>query len=246
MSIKSETLSKRTVNSLKNGIIAKLDPNDKLPSERKLVQIYKVSRTTVRSALNELETLGYIYRQRGKGTFVSYRPTHATNLAETFSFSKSLEESGVSTSTKILFFKEIVAKEYQAKMLRVDIGTPIYELKRIRYANKNPMIVERTYLNKEIFEGLTLEELKNQGLYNTFKNNFGIKIFAADETCTAAITSADNNKILNISSGTPVLKLERLTSDIDNRIVEFTLSIARSDKFTYHIRQYYQENKQKR
>lgn len=243
MSIKNETLSKRTVNSLKNGIIAKLDPNDKLPSERKLVQIYKVSRTTVRSALDELEALGYVYRQRGKGTFVSYRPKHATNLAETFSFSKNLEKSGITTSTKILFFKERIAKEYQAKMLRVDVGTPIYELKRIRYANGDPMIVERTYLSKEIFAGLTLEELKKQGLYNTFKNDFGIRIFAADETCTAAITNVENNKILNILPGTPVLKLERLTSDMDNRIVEFTLSIARSDKFTYHIRQYYQENK---
>ena len=43
-----------------------MTPHDKLLSERELCQHYGVSRTTVRLALQELETQGYIYRRHGK------------------------------------------------------------------------------------------------------------------------------------------------------------------------------------
>ncbi|GKQ43262.1 GntR family transcriptional regulator [Companilactobacillus sp. RD055328] len=243
MKEKSETLSQGLIDVLRYKVISKLSPNEKLPSERELVQQYKVSRTTVRNALEELEVLGYVYRQHGRGTFVSYRPQNVTNLANTFSFSERMKEMGIQTKTKILFLKEKAAKEYQAKMLRIEVGAPIYELKRIRYADGEPMIVERTYLNKEIFDDLSLKRIEHRSLYDVFTEDFDIKIFSADETCTATLANADNNKLLDIPVGSPSLRIERLTSDTDSRIVEFTLSIARADKFTYHIRQYYQGNK---
>lgn len=243
MLVKQDTLSKKLVNKLKYELIEKLDPNDKLPSERNLVQTYKVSRTTVRNALDELERLGYIYRQRGRGTFVAYKTSSVTNLANTFSFSEYMKKKGVNADTKVLFLKNKRAKEYQAKMLKINIGDPIYELKRIRYAGSEPMMIERTYLNEKIFKDLTREDLENQSLYEVFKDKFHIDIFTADETCTATLTNPDNNKIFDVPIGTPFLKLERITTDINGKIVEFTLSIARADKFTYHIKQFYQKNK---
>ncbi|STE28565.1 transcriptional regulator, GntR family [Enterococcus faecium] len=62
--------------------------HDKLPSERELTSFYGVSRTTVRLALQELEKMGYIYRQHGKGTFVSELRTNATDLAGAYSFTE--------------------------------------------------------------------------------------------------------------------------------------------------------------
>ena len=42
--------------------------HEKMLSEREITKVYNVSRTTVRTALKELETLGYIYKRHGKGT----------------------------------------------------------------------------------------------------------------------------------------------------------------------------------
>lgn len=46
-------LTKQLVDQLEAFIKEKLQPNDKLPSERDLSELYHVSRNTVRSALNE-------------------------------------------------------------------------------------------------------------------------------------------------------------------------------------------------
>ena len=43
----------------------------KLPTENELVETYKVSRVTVRKALDSLTQQGYLERRSGKGTFVA-------------------------------------------------------------------------------------------------------------------------------------------------------------------------------
>lgn len=47
--------------------------NDKLPTESDLMTQFDVSRHTVRKALGELETVGFVYRVQGGGTYVAER-----------------------------------------------------------------------------------------------------------------------------------------------------------------------------
>lgn len=239
LSSENTTLSKNLIDTLIEKINREMHANEKMPSERQLVKIYQVSRTTVRNALDELEIKGYIYRQHGRGTFVSYRPKGTVNLADTFSFSEYMKKQGLNPETKIIYFKSRKANRHQAHMLQVQIDTPIYELKRIRLADNQPLMIERTFLNPEIFPDLTLEKLQKKGLYDLFNDEYGVKLRVADETCTATIADKDS-EFLKVPKHSPCLSLERVTQDKLSRVVEFTLSIARADKFDYHVRMYYQ------
>ena len=42
-----------------------------IPSERQLEELYNISRTTIREAIDHLVRQGYLYREHGRGTFVS-------------------------------------------------------------------------------------------------------------------------------------------------------------------------------
>ena len=42
--------------------IKKMEPNEKLPSERVLIEEFGFSRPTIQKALSDLETDGFIYR----------------------------------------------------------------------------------------------------------------------------------------------------------------------------------------
>ena len=47
-----------------------LVPGQNIPAERELIEMYKVSRITVRKAIDELVSKGYLYKIQGKGTYV--------------------------------------------------------------------------------------------------------------------------------------------------------------------------------
>ena len=49
------------VNNLLDQIDTDMGPNEKLPTEKEICELYSVSRTTVRLAMSELEKRGYIY-----------------------------------------------------------------------------------------------------------------------------------------------------------------------------------------
>lgn len=63
----SEQLSSKLTKMITGG---ELKPGDKLPNERELAAAAKISRTSVREALRELELRGLISRKPGRGTIV--------------------------------------------------------------------------------------------------------------------------------------------------------------------------------
>ena len=52
----------------------RLNPGDKLPSHRDLAEQAVIAPLTVKKAYDELEALGFLETQRGRGTFVCARP----------------------------------------------------------------------------------------------------------------------------------------------------------------------------
>lgn len=52
-------------------VTGQFKPHDKLPSENEIGARFGMSRQTVRQALGDLEQEGWLYREQGKGTFVS-------------------------------------------------------------------------------------------------------------------------------------------------------------------------------
>lgn len=59
----------------------KYQPNQKLPTELKLMELFKVSRHTIRKSLSDLEVRGLVYRIQGGGTFVADKKRKAAATA---------------------------------------------------------------------------------------------------------------------------------------------------------------------
>lgn len=232
----NQPLYNQLVDILKTKIEKEMQVNDRLPSERELSTQYNLSRTTVRIALNELELMGYVHRQHGKGTFVSNVIKGQTDLGGTYSFTEQMKSLGKTPETKILSFKIMNANQFVAEGLGIALDTEIIKIKRLRLADNEPMMLERTYLPLSKFSDLTAEAMQQKPLYDIFLETYNQTVKVADEVLSVGIMTANDARLLSFYEGAPVLKLKRTTYNNKNEIIEYTLSVARGDKFTYHLR----------
>ena len=212
--------------------------NEKMLSEREITKVYNVSRTTVRTALKELETLGFIYKRHGKGTFISNQWKERQNLLEGYSFTEQMKELGKVPTTKITSLDCYEADEFIAPLIGIEAGDKLFRLKRIRYADGIPLMKETTFLPYDVFKGLTKTLLEGHSLYDVFASKFNQQIHYADEEFSASILSAEEAEALNVDPHGACLRFRRTTLNHENRIIEYTISVARSDQFFYKVRHY--------
>lgn len=224
------------VEILRNKIDTEMQPNDRMLSERKICDEYGVSRTTVRLAMSELEHMGYIYKRHGKGTFVSSINQKSQNLMDSYSFTDHMKSQGKVPTTKVISFDIIESNKYFAEKLEITPGDKIIKIVRLRLADKIPMMLETTYLPFVEFAGLTKEKVIEKPLYEIFKDDYNQVIKIADEEFSAGIVSDEESKFLEVPIDSACLKLSRTTYNDNNIVIEFTLSVARSDKFVYKVR----------
>ena len=196
---------------------------DMIPSERELSERYGLSRTTVRLALQELERLGLVVRQHGRGTFVTDRSAKATNLMQSYSFTEQMRAMGRDPETTILEFCEMEADKNLAEHMGLRIGDRIFKLKRLRY------------LPVRQFLSLKRPLLERKPLYDVIEQDFQQKIRVAEEEFYASIARPTDAHLLGIVEGSPVLDLVRTTYNESNEVVEYTLSVARADQFKYKV-----------
>lgn len=215
--------------------IETLPTNAKLDSERQLAEQYEVSRNTVRAALLSLEAIGLVRRIHGKGTFVN-RTNLNSDLSSSYKFGEQMQLLGKVPTTKVISFEKREVNAYFADNMNLNFGEFIIKIERLRLADGEPMMFERTYLPLKIFPTLTLEMLKNKPLYDVFEQDYQENISYADEYFSSGVISDCDSKVMGLPEGMPCLMLKRKTYDLKQQLIEFTLSTARSDEFAYHVR----------
>lgn len=225
----------KLVDSISEMIDHDFNPGDILPSERELSERFELSRTTVRLAMKELERMGLVVRRHGIGTFVADRSAYTADLLQSFSFNDQMRALGRVPSTVNLEFSLINADKNLVANMGCSLGDKVFKIKRLRHGDGKPVMVERTYVPQKTCPTLTQEMLEARSLYDIIENVYGVGLRIAEEESFASIARGNDARVLGISEGAPVLNLVRHTYDSKNRIVEYTLSVARGDQFKYRV-----------
>ena len=228
-------MSKPTYILVKESIQKKIQsgelvPGDALPSERTLAERFGLSRMTVRAALSELVSAGALYREQGRGTFVSARKMKQSNIA---SFSETVKAMGFEPSTKIVEFSVTLPPQDIAGKLMV--STKVYRALRLRLADDIPVAIEEVFLPLNIAPGLKLIDLKSS-LYKLINETFGRNIGSADSSVSAMHPSAKQQEYLRIDRNTPVLKIDSLYFSVSGEPLYYERALYRADMYEYNIR----------
>lgn len=211
----------------------------RMPTEAELAQQHEVSRQTVRRAMQQLVSEGLVYRVAGRGTF----PVQAGDR-----FIRQLGSIEDLLALRHDTESEVVTPLHQ----RVDIenasrlrlpSDDVMSLTLVRFHAGEPMAVTTAYFSVElgrrvadVAEFTEVGRRRSFTVFGTIEQETGITIDSAEQSLTAATASPEIAELLQVLSGSPVLRADRLYLDRDGEPVELAISYFNPQLYSYRTR----------
>lgn len=211
----------------------KLEQGSFFATESLLQAETKMSRSTIRKALEELVRQKYLIRITGKGTFVSITvPKKDIVLPELKSMTQEFNERGMKPGSIVLQAKIQKPSEEVAKKLNILDSEDVLFIERIRTGNGIPILYLRGYIPKNIGLG-NISDIPNS-LYQLIED-CGRTIKTAKQIISATNIPPHIAKLLGVQKLTAGLTIERLTFDSNQVPVIYEEGIFRADLYSYHL-----------
>jgi GntR family transcriptional regulator len=216
---------------ISRGDLAALHP---IPSERQLERDFSVSRTTIRQAIDLLVRQGFLYREHGKGTFVSPQKLQK-GISELTSFTEDMKRRGIVPGQKILEIGYVRPPEAVCHHLDLPVDfEKVLRIERLRLGDGVPMGVQMSYYVLPEGQTIRRDELEEYGsIYRILQEKFHLIPSEADETLEVALATPREAFLLHIEPGSPLLVSERTTYSQYRRVIEFVKILYRGDRYRY-------------
>jgi len=215
-------------------ILADLDVDDPVPSERELAARFGVARETVRQALHDLLVRGRIER-RGRGTVVA-RPK-LTQPLSLKSYTEGAVKMGRVPGRILVTWQDIPATGDLAAGLNIGVGDPVIHLERILLADRQRIGLESTYLRADRFGflaascgGETFDPTTS--LYAALRAR-GVEFGSAVERIETVVPSPREADLLESTTAMPMLLLNRRSLDVDGTPIETVRALYRGDRVAF-------------
>ena len=207
-----------------------------LPSEHTLVQTYHCSRNTVRRAIANLVTDGYVQTIQGKSVRNIFRPVEQTSytIGSIESFKESSIRNRQNGRTEVLCFMEITADDKIAGKTGFAAGTELYYIQRLHYLDEKPLIINHNYFLKSAVCGLT-PEIASGSIYDYLEHTLHMTIVNSKRVVTVEkITQIDEKYLhMDVRDYNCMAVISSQTYNSDGVMFEFTQSRHRPDYFRF-------------
>lgn len=205
-------------------------PGDQLPGEPELCALFDVSRTVIRQALTELMYEGLIVRAKGRGTFVA-EPKIIEGLAQRLTgFYQDMADRGAPPVSRVLKQQVSPASAKVASFLRLEPGTPVIEIERLRFVKDEPIVLVTTYLPYSRCPELLRADLTRQSLYVLMEQRYGLVLARGHRTLEAVGANPYESELLQVSVGAPLMLLDSVSYLEDGTPIEYYHARHRGDR----------------
>jgi len=209
-------------------------PGDLIPNEFAIARELGVSQGTIRKALDALTADHLLVRRQGRGTYVA-ESTPASMLFRFFNFVNA-DGQPIEPQSHDTKLSEGRPTREERKRLALEPNARVWRISRVRTADDQPLMLETIILPASLFSGLKAEPRIPNTLYDYFQKAHGVTVARGDERITAACAGAKEAGALAVSEGTPLLKVDRLMYSLQDRPVEWRISLCRTDHAAYQVK----------
>lgn len=221
--VKNDLLHKITEGQYKSG--------ERIPSERTLCDLYGVSRMTARQAITQLVNEGILYRETGKGTYVSTKQFAQKNVK---SFTETLKEQGFDPSTQVLEFSIVYHLKEISSIMELPIETQFYKIKRLRLGNKVPIACETVYIPLQLCPNLKEQEI-DDSLYEVLQRVYGYIVGSVSNDIDACISNRMMMQLFDVQKPVALLKIKGVSFTLEGVKLFYEESYYRSNLYKYQV-----------
>ena len=207
-----------------------LQPGSRLPPERDLAERLRVSRMTLRQALDSLERRGLVVRMRGRtgGTFVA-EPKFEMDVGTLAGLTEQLRRQGHRAGARVLRAREGPAGHRSAEALQLEPGAAVFEVIRLRLSNDEPLALERSLFPAKLLPGFLRGPLDGS-LYEVLRDRYRLAPARALERLEPVVATAREGEALGVREGAPLLLVERTAFAASGVPLEYARDLFRGDR----------------
>ena len=223
---------------LKDLIIQKIQNGEytqesKIPSEQELCEIYDISRPTVRQAINELTSSGYLYKEKGKGTFVA-RTKARIDIKNYSGFTDSILDSQIPGERNILSI-EVIKSELHKNL--EDLFNITYNqkiefavIKYILMQDKDVFSLNTSYLPLNLFPNIIDDIKSKKQSFDILRGKYPLVPVKSKSSLEVLFTEQSDAGYLQVQPGLPYIKIENILLSKSGQVVEYIICKYKADK----------------
>jgi GntR family transcriptional regulator len=230
----AHALYEQVVDRLRDLIAAAGEAGWQLPSEEELTAAFKVSRSTVRKAMQRLVDEAVLVRRRGKGTFVARPvPTIVHPIDRLAPFFETFRQAGEEIRTEVIDFSWEETADLPKELEHWE--RPVLAFRR-RYVSRGvPHAITRIQVPFKVGRRLARDDIETTPIYDVLRNTLGLGLRHAEFLVGCRQPSAEISELLEISQGSLLLVLDRITHDKNGQAVEHTTHFLRPDVYQLSV-----------
>jgi GntR family transcriptional regulator len=212
----------------------KLKQGQTFCSEGDIARFLGVSKMPVRQAFQKLRSEGLLVIAKGKRPVIGSGRV-PWNFQQLRGFSEEMKRRGLVPSARLLSIELEEPELEVAQALKLTSGERVYNTKRLRFVNGEPVALVTSYLPARLFTGIEKQDLEKQSLYHIFEHVYGRKLHWAEEVIGAMNAGEEEARILEAEAGNPLLVIRETTYDQQDVAIEYSVSLLRGDRYTASV-----------
>ncbi len=181
---------------------------DLLPSENELCSVYGLTRPTVRQALSELVSDGYISKQQGRGSIVNKLP-QGIGILSVSGTTSALKNKNLKTRIIVKPAMRPWPEGFMFRLSDLELESGCIYMTRLRLLDDEPIFYDISFIPAINLPRFTSRSYENRSLFEILRREYQVEIKGGEQRIRAIKADDELCSWLRIRPGDPVLHMER-------------------------------------
>jgi DNA-binding GntR family transcriptional regulator len=203
---------------------------DLLPSENELCALHRVTRPTIRKALDRLVNEGYIMRHQGKGSIVLGIPKGVGILSLKGTTSAVGKEN---LQTRIIVAPEIRNwnEAFSFALTKSEQESGCVYMERLRLVNSKPVFFDITMIPNINLPRFVGRNMDNKSLFDVLRKSYRLEVKGGEQRILAITADERLQQHFGVEKGHPVVQLNRKITTNRQDFYVYSQVFCNTDEF---------------